>query len=405
MIVHCAQADLLKALAVVTRAIPQKSNLAVLTNVLIETTEEGRIRLKGTNLEWSACITIDAVVMEDGQITVPAKTLHEFITQLPAERVTLKTNDRTITLDLECGRHAISIKGLAAIEYPAIPDRAPNNTSVTRMKLDALKQAINQVSYAASEDIARPVLGAVFCFLKGSQTIFATTDGLRLAVKTIKLDDSPLFVPVTALVPAKHMIELGKIISSIKNSSEVEVELHHEAIRNRMFFVLSDVVVVSQLVDGNFPNYKQIIPPSFATELRIAKDTLQRDLKIAAIFARDSSNLTKFVLQQGGPNDDGTASTDTLTISAISAEAGEGASTIDCTVHGNDLTIAFNAQYLLDALSVVDSAEIWIGFNKASSPALIKGYPDDKGYIGVIMPMHVNGLTNPPTTKKKKGKQ
>ncbi len=374
--VSCLQENLAKGLSIVGRAVATRSTLPVLSNVMLAT-DGARLKLSATNLEIGIVCWIGAKVEEDGSITVPARLLTDFINSLPPERIDMELTVRTQTLNLKCARFEANIKGIDAQEFPLIPTAGEDS----RISLDPsmLRQMIDQVVLAAATDESRPILTGVLAKFQGEQLTLAAADGFRLSVRTAHLSE-PVSEPVTVIVPARALAEIPRISAEQEQPIEVTIT----PARNQALFHMANVDLVSQLIEGNFPDYNQIIPKSYSTRTVVSTSDLLKATKTANIFARDAANIVRLEIVPGGELAPGR-----VTLTATSAEVGDNVGEIDAVIEGEGMEIAFNAKYLIDVLSVVDAAQVVLETTTASSPGVIKPIGSED-FTHVIMPMHIS---------------
>jgi DNA polymerase-3 subunit beta len=371
------QDNLAKGLATVGRAVAARSTLPVLSNILIET-DDSRLKLSATNLEMGISCWIGARVEEPGAVTVPARLLSDFVNSLPHEQVSLELDDRTQTLTVHADRFKADIKGIDATDFPILPTVDQG----TRLTLDPeiLREMIGQVTIAAATDESRPILQGVLTTMDsdlGRMTL-AAADGFRLSVRDADLD-APLDGSVTVIVPARALNELGRI--SADEDKPIEVAITDG--RNQIMFSMSDVHLVSQLLDGSFPDYEKIIPDGFATRAVVNTKALHEAVKVAGYFARDAANIVHLILRPGTETEPGV-----VVVTAQAAEVGENETELEAAIEGEPIEIAFNAKYLLDILSAVGSDQIVIELGTASSPGVFRPV-DATEFTHVIMPMHI----------------
>ncbi len=384
MRVSCLQDNLNRGLNIVGRAVSPRSTLPVLGNILLAT-DEGRLKLAATNLEIGIVCWIGAKVEDDGAVTVPSRLLTEFVSQLPAERIDMDLSVRTLMLNLKCARYDTNIKGIDASEFPIIP--TSDGADAIRIEADTLRKMINQVVFAAATDESRPTLTGVDARFNGNRLTLAATDGFRLAVRGTELATT---VPekTEVIIPARSLSELSRIIGLLpKTDGEPQmVEITIASARNQILFHLPDVDMVSQLIDANFPNYEAIIPKSFATRTIIDTQATLRSLRVANLFARDSSNIVRF---QMTPGHDGAPAS--LTMTATSAESGDNLANLDAIIEGPEGEIAFNGRYMLDVLNVIEEPQIALETTRASAPGVVRPVgvgPEE--FTCVVMPMHIS---------------
>jgi len=378
MKISCLQENLAKGLATVGRAVAARSTLPVLSNILLES-DEGRLRLAATNLEVGINCWIGARVEEEGRTTVPARLLTEFVNSLPSGQIDLELNERTQTLNLKCARYEANIKGIDASEFPEVPT-ADSIEGQNNLHLEAgtFKQMIDQVVFAAATDESRPILTGVLAqFHQGGLTL-AAADGFRLSVSSadvgVDLDDT-----TSAIIPARALAELSRV----SGNQEDPIELILTPRRNQILFHLSNTDLVSQLIEGKFPDYTQIVPKSHTTRTIVGTQELLKAVKVAFLFARDAANIIRFNVVPGSELTPGQ-----IVITGTSAEFGDNVGEIDASIEGEEIEIAFNARYMIDALSVMGTPEVALETSTASSPGVLRPVGGDN-FLCVIMPMHI----------------
>jgi len=252
MKVTCLQENLAKGLSVVSRAVATRSTLPITANVLIET-DNSRLRLAATNMEISLSCWIGAKVEEEGALTVPNRFLTPLVDSLPNDRMELALTPRSRQVKIECGRNQATIGGMDADDFPAIP-RVQDDTSIT-IDAQALRKAISQVVFAAASDDSRPVLTGVHMLIEGNLITLAAADGFRLAVHYLPLA-APGPEKLQIIVPARSMAELRRL----PGAAEEPVEMQVNAARSSALFRLPSIEMVTNLPQGPFPNYSQLIP-------------------------------------------------------------------------------------------------------------------------------------------------
>jgi len=374
MKVSCLQENLAKGLSIVGRAVATRSTLPVLSNVLLAT-DQSRLKLSATNLEMGVNCWIGAKVEEEGTTTIPARLLSDFVNSLPPEPITMELNVRSQTLSLRCARYEANIKGIDAQEFPLILTLSEDNT--INLDVATLRHMIELVAFSAATDESRPVLTGVLANLSESTLTMAAADGFRLSVARASLDKG-MPQPITVIVPARALQELARISAEEQEPIQMTISPN----RNQVFFHMTDIDLVSQLVEGTFPDYAAIIPKARNTHTVINTAEFLKAVQIASFFSRDS-NIVKLLIET--PNESGSGQ---LTISGTSAELGDNVSQLDATVEGESIKIAFNAKYLIDVLGVIDAAQVSLETTGSSSPGVIKPVGAED-FVHVIMPMHV----------------
>ena len=375
MKVSCLQENLSKGLGIVGRAVSPRSTLPVLGNVLLAT-DAGRLKLSATNLEVGINCWIGAKVEDEGATTVPARTFVDLVNALPPEQVDMELVVRTQTLNLRAGRSEANIKGIDAQEFPIVP--VPEGEDGISVEADVLRTAVSQVAFAAATDDSRPILTGVLAKFEDAQLTLAAADGFRLSVRTIPLPH-PVSDPFSIIIPARALTELGRISGEQKDPIVITVT----PTRNQVLFQLTDIVLVSQLIDGNFPDYRQIIPRECTTHTVVDTAAFLKACKTALIFARDAAHITRVHVKPGSELTPGH-----IIVSATSAETGDDVSEFDASIEGEEIEIAFNVKYMIDLLSVVGAPQVALDTTTSSSPGVVRPV-GDADYTHVIMPMHL----------------
>ncbi len=376
MKVSCLQENLAKGLSIVSRAVQPRSPLPVLGNILIAT-DAGRLKLAATNRELSITCWIGAKVDEEGAITLPARTLQDFVNSLPPERIDLDLNEKTQTLHLKCARYDANIKGIDASEFPTFPTiaeyRRPGGTSQLTIEPDTLREIIEQVAFAAATDDTRsPVLTGVLAKFEKEKLTFASADGFRLSIRHATLGAS-VEQPISVIIPAKTLQEVGRVSGDQEEPIEMAVTSNQAAV----LFKLTNIEMVSQLIDGNFPDFMRVIPDQHTTRTTVSTSELQNAVKASSVFAREENNSVKVQIGNGK-----------LTIAAVSRESGDNVGDVDANVDGDAVEIAFNARFLADVLNVVHAPQVVIETSGSTKPGVFRIVGRDD-FMHVIMPMHL----------------
>ena len=369
-----SQQQLAQGLGTVSRAVSPRSTLPVLANVLLAT-DEGRLRLSATNLELGISCWIGAQIQEEGSITVPARLLADLISTLPNDTVHLSVNMTTCTLSVHCGASDTEIKGIDAQEFPPMP--ATDITDGVRIKVADFKEMVQQVAFAASSDEARPVLQGVQTSISGGEIVMAATDGFRVSVRKVSLVEN-VQKPFSIIIPARALTEMARIASD----GEQMVSMIVPNGRGQVVFRLESAELVSQLIDGNFPDYRVIIPRSFKCHTIVSTAALLKACRQAEIIARNGNNVVRMNLQ---PNPDRPGQVE---VSAQSEETGTNETMIDANIDGAAMVVAFNVRFLREALEVIKTPNLVMETNDHKSPAKVQPVGDES-FQHVIMPMHL----------------
>ncbi len=376
MKVTVLQENLARGLGIVSKAVSPRSTLPVLANILIAS-DEGRLRLSATNLEMGITCWIPARIDEEGSTTVPARTFSDLVSTLPGDQVLLKLDPPTQTLNVRGGTSTNDIKCIDAQEFPPMP--VPDFEGAVQINVGDFREMIHQVAFAASSDEARPVLMGVLVQVDKDKLTMAAADGFRLSVRKAVLS-TPSTAPVSAIVPAQALKELARVATD----GEEPIYMVLPKGRGQVVFRVKDVEVVSQLIDGTFPDYQQIIPRSYKSRTLVSTSSLLKACKQAEIFAREGSNVARFNIKSA----QGEMQPSEVEISATSEETGKNETIVEATVDGSGLLIAFNVKFLREALEVIRTPNVALETSAPNAPGVVKPVGDDQ-FLHVIMPMHL----------------
>jgi DNA polymerase-3 subunit beta len=375
MQLSCLQENLSRGLSVVGRAVATRTTLPITQNVLLAT-DQSRLKLAATNLEIAISTWIGAQVEEEGAITIPARILTEFVGSLPPERIDMTSTAQPKGIAFRCARFEAHINGTDAEDFPPIP--SVESGVICKIAPQVLKDAITHVAFAAATEDSRPVLTGIKVEITGQDFTFAAADGFRLAVYKGKLAE-PTSEDISFIIPARAFQEVNRVIGA----QDTPVEFTVTPSRSQALFSLENIEVVSQLVQGTFPNYAQLIPKSYGTRVVVNQEDFLRATRSAAIFARDGSGIVRLHMIAGSNGTPGR-----LSISSRADELGDNKGEIDARVEGEDSKIAFNSKYLSEVLDVIGKGEVALETTTSSSPGVLKPLHNE-GYIHVVMPMFV----------------
>ena len=381
MKLECLQENLAEGLTVVGRVVPTKSTLPVLSNVLLST-RDGELQLTANNLELSVAHRVPAAIAREGEITLPSRLLSDYVALLDhGQKVELELNSKTHKVHLACGRYEANVAGIDAEDFPPIP--AVSGGTSFSIPAGLLKEAINEVVFAAAPDDTRPVLAGVLLKMGGGSLTLAAADGFRLAVRTVELPEAG--PDLQMIVPAKTLIEVARLLGSAADDDQVAINTTPNG--NQIYFAFGKTEITSRLIEGQFPDYQRIIPPDAKTKVKVSTSDFLRATRAAAVFARDNSNIVR--LECSPSKEDAELALGSILVKSTSAEMGDNEGNLDAVVEGDDTQIAFNGRYLRDALEAIDTPEVLLQITGPSSPGIIRPAGEPNGYLHVIMPMHV----------------
>ncbi|MCX6781820.1 MAG: DNA polymerase III subunit beta [Candidatus Magasanikbacteria bacterium] len=372
MKITCIKENLATALSLVTNLATKSVNLPILSNVLIKASEQ-KVEIISTNLELAIIVSIRAKVEEPGSFTVPARTLTDFVNLLADEKIDVELKENELVVS--CGKSATKIKGIPADEYPVIP--AVGEGQGFLVPVEDMKKGLSQVNLAAARNDIRPELsGVLFAFnLENSgQLVVAATDSYRLAEKKIKLLQGKESFRV--IVPGRTSQEIAHILSS---SSELESEKSVRIIlsENQIAVNYNSVQMISRLVEGQYPDYTQIIPKDFKTSAEFSIAKMVKEIKAASLFTTVGVNAVAFdILPAEGE----------IKIASTSTQTGEYRSGMEAEIKGEKNAILLNHRYLLDGLNSINGDVGTLKIINSDSPCVLIG-KNEENYLYIVMPI------------------
>ena len=375
MWITCLQENLSRGLGVVGRAVATRATLPVTQNVLL-TTDQSRLKLTATNLEIAISTWIGAQIDHEGSVTIPARLLTEFVNQLPDAKIEIDLVDTPKRVALKCALFKANMNGTDAEEFPPIPT-VEDGTTIT-VPGDVLKGAIERVAFAAATEDSRPVLTGIKVEIAGNKLTLAAADGFRLGVETVELG-AEAEEDMGFIVPARTMQEVQRLIGD--RADDITVTVTEPA--SQVLFKFGDIEIVSQLVQGAFPDYAKLIPASAGTTATVQLQAFLQATRAASIFARDGSGIVRLIVT---PGEDGELGK--VTVASRAEEVGDNEVEFEATIDGDEAKVAFDGRYLLDVLGVLGSGDVTLETTTPSSPGVIRA-TDRDGYTHVVMPMFV----------------
>lgn len=365
MKVEVTQENLAHALSNVGRVASSKAGLEILNNILIRT-EGKQLLLAATNLEIAATERIGAKITKQGSITVPAKLINDFIQNLPKETINIEVDGST--LHITSPSNVSTIHGVKDDEFPELPVIDEQKAVNISIGTATFKQAASQTIIAASTDSTRPVLTGVFWHVIDGVLYMAATDGYRLAEKKVE----KTIADISAIIPTTTIQEVLRTTSD--NDESIDLLFDDTQVR----FRVGDNEITSRLIDGNFPDYRQLIPNSSATSFTASKPDLIQAAKLAALFSSGSGGNIR--IEAG-------VSEEKVVISSVASEYGDNNSSLPTAlIDGDDGSVSINSRYLLEALAVIDDKVISFGFSGKLAPCVLKSVVSGD-YIHIIMPL------------------
>lgn len=373
----CTQENLNKALNIVGKIINKNTTLPILNNILLKT-EKGRLKLSSTNLELGINYWVGGKIEEDGEITVPTRLFANFISSLPNNNVEIKLKGDS--LNIKCDKYKTSIKGLSAKEYPLIPKIEAE--PVFKINSSDFKQALMQVLPAISSSESRIEITGVFLDLSKldkNKIVLVTTDSYRLAEKTLILKKENINKEAlnlagnisSVIIPKNAVQELIRDLDDSENLLEVMIS------ENQILFKFDNANMISRLLEGKYPDYKQIIPTKFETEAVVDINEIANAIRVAGLFVSVSSNNIELKTY---PN------SNVLEVSSGVSEIGSNNTKVAAEIKGKDLEVIYNHKYLSDGFGGMDGEKAILKINSEKLPTVLTSVTD-KGLLYIIMPV------------------
>lgn len=370
MHIKILQQDLIGPLQSVSRSVGVRTSLPVLGNILLETLN-GKLKLSATNLEVGVIKFIGANILGDGAITIPSKTLNEVISSLSGAEVELKAEGEL--LKINSGKFKADLNAISSSEFPVIPDARDFPIEIPK---EVFKENIPQISFASAVDEGRPVLTGILTEIKEGSFEAVSTDGFRLAHKRHTQKDLK-GINFKALIPRRTLDELVRLTGEEVEDFE-KIGITTTDNQNQVIFRIGSSILSSRLIEGSFPSWEKIIPEKFLSKAMVDKEDLVKGLKLASVFARGEANVIKLKISGSG-----------LELSSETKELGHQEDMVEAEVSGEDLEVAFNSKYLLDAVTNCPGEQIKIEFSGNLSAARISPGVE-QGLEYIVMPVRIN---------------
>jgi DNA polymerase-3 subunit beta len=363
--ITCLRDELNRQLAVVSRAASTRTTVQVLAGVLLRS-EGDKLELSATDMEISLRTPLEAEVATEGAVVVPGKLLAELARLLPGEEVSIEHRQGEGVVEIVSGSAVYRIHTYNAEDFPRLPD--PAGTTMVPIDAEALLETAAKVSRAASRDESRPVLTGILVRFEGENLVMAATDSYRLAVKETSMSGPG--PELDAIVPARALMELSRVAQGAS-------ELHLGLQENQVLFTSDGILLTTRRIEGQFPNYHQLLPESFESEVTLPRDELLEVVRRVSVMAQRNAPL-RLRFAEGE-----------LTVSAQTQDVGEAHETMPAAFGGDALDIGFNPEFLRDGIESVDGDELRLKLISPLRPAVLQGTGDDFSYL--IMPIRLAG--------------
>ncbi|RJR26948.1 DNA polymerase III subunit beta [candidate division WWE3 bacterium] len=365
----CLQENLEKGLQIVSRAVPNKGSLPILSNILF-VAENGRLKLAATNLETAVTTYVPCSVEEEGSVTIPAKLIKDFVSTLRPGTIKASLNHDVLHITSE--KTKSKFNGISADEYPELPV-FPEDVSYFELDPKEFGDDVAYVAFASGNDESRPIFTGIFLNYQEGVLTIASTDGFRLSEKILKIESS--VGNFSAVIPARTMLEVSKIFAG----SQEKIKFALNEGENLALFSSEDTTVATRILDGQYPDYKKIIPSEKVLSASFSTDEFVEAVKLTNVFAKEGNNAIKVRFD---PEEN------LIRISSLAEEAGEHISELGAEIEGDLLEIAFSSRYLLDYLNNIKTERIHFRTNGNISPCLLLSDAHEN-FIHIIMPMQI----------------
>jgi DNA polymerase III subunit beta len=363
----CAKDEFAEKLQVAGRGVSTRTTVQILAGILLNAAD-GRLSLSATDMEISLRVSLEAQVEDEGSVVVPGRLLVDIVRLLPPGEVTISHRAEEGVVELVCGSASYRLNTYAAEDFPRLPEI--EDASAFTVEKEAFVDTIARVSRSASRDESRPVLTGVLVRFEGDKLVMAATDSYRLSVKETALSASP-GREIEAIVPARALGELARIAQGEGETIQVGVQ------ENQVVFGVDDVWLTARRIDGQFPNYKQLLPESFEAEVTMPREEFLDVVRRTSVLAQRKSPL-RLRFEDGE-----------LTVSAQTQDVGEAHESLPVSYSGEALEIGFNAEFLRDGLESVNDESVRLKLISPLRPGLIHGESDD--FLYLIMPIRLAG--------------
>ncbi len=360
--------NLTKSLSVLNKAVNPRVSLPMLSNILIRT-EKGRLKLTASDLQLTISAWIGAKIDSTGEITVPAKLLTEFASQITEENIDAELSGST--LKLSTPKVKATFAGMPATEFPSI-EAAKGTQSFTYNSIEFLS-GLSKVAFAVASDESRPVLTGIYFKLLGNTLTVAGTDGFRMAEHKFKTE-STYEEELKCIIPARSFLEVVKSFSAVSDVLTFDINLE----RNVILVTTEDLEAQIRLLEGEYPDYEAVLPDEFATEIKLMSVELASAIKLASVFSRENGNMIKVIAENGAAQ-----------VISQPTEQGSNSSNLVAEIEGDDVQIAFNARYLLDFVNAVTDVELAFKTVEALKPGMFK-IIGNEDYFYLVMPMRAS---------------
>jgi DNA polymerase-3 subunit beta len=371
MKVSCTKKNLQTGLAITSHLSTKNIQLPILNNVLL-VAKNGNLRLTSTNLEIAISCLVRGRVDEEGDITIPSKLFYDYISLLKEEKVDLWSEDQNF--HIEAGDYKTKMNGLPSSDFPLVPSVAASKTFM--VPVESFREALSQVVFAVASNESRPELSGLLLRFNNQELILVATDSYRLAERKVKIVSEDQ-VENSIIVPAKTMVEVSRVLSVFKDSVDSPSEVQISLSDNQVVFTFGSVELISRIIEGNFPDYQQIIPKVFQTETKVDREDLMNAVKTASLFSRSGLFDVTLSFDPAGM----------IRATAADATRGENNTGTKAIVTGPENSVTINFRYLLDGLQSMSTEEVLFQMIDGANPCVVKPIGNETQHLYIVMPI------------------
>ena len=359
---------LLYGVQTVQRAVSSKNPMQVLSGILLRT-DKGQLIFTATDLEMGIECSVPVTIKEEGGVVLPARYFTEIVRKLPDVDINITVNTNNNSTLIKYGHSEFNLLGMAADDFPILP--TIDGDSVFTIKQDLFKNMIKQVSFSISSDDNRPVFTGILMEIEKGEIRLVATDTHRLAFRSGETDNEDIELSKSVIIPGKTLNELNRIMSTDDEKLKIAFG------ENQVVFEMPGIRLISRLIEGQFPNYKQVIPEGCKTKIKVKTKELLEATERASLLAKDGANVIKLNICEGK-----------MIINSNSPEIGKIEEQLSIDMEGEETQIAFNSRYIIDVLKVIDCEKVLLELTGSLSPGIIKPLDSDN-YIYLILPIRV----------------
>ncbi len=360
--------NLVYGIQTVHKAVSSKNPLPILTGILLRA-EHNKITFMATDLEIGIQCSVPATVLEEGSVVLPAKYMNEMVRRLPDTQIKIETNQENFSTVVNYGTSEFSLLGFSAEQFPAFPEI--ESDLKLAIKEDLLRHMIKQVSFATSLDDNRPIFSGVLLEKEAQDIRLVATDTHRLAFRKGKTAADGNEHLVSVIIPGKTLNEVNRVMVDEENDILMTVG------ENQIFFETENVKIISRLIAGQFPNYKQVIPQGCKSKIKVRTKNLLESAERASLLAKEGTNVIRITVNK-----------DDMIINSNSPDIGKIHEQLPILLEGEETQIAFNSKYLIDVLKVIETEEVLLELTGSLSPGIIKPV-EGEDYIYLILPVRI----------------